>query len=248
MKTRFTFFLVPITLLLSIPSFAKTKAGHTYRLGAGIGYSYYLGDQMDYKITSNFGNFNENRSAQSIAFYKAINSNWELGGFARNASIMTLKSENTQGLECFFQDIQFTAQYSFNDNVDLSNSGITFNGTLGLGLINLKSRYFGVNPITETEVTNYATIGYGYADGYLGTKNAPDKVTAVTGHAGLNIGLRVSENIRIYLENNFNLTTTNKLSGNLYKYSWIPTDGYWYSGVALYIGFGGKTDACPRFY
>lgn len=203
---------------------------------------------MDYSITSNFGNFNENRTAKTIAFYKTINNNWEIGVFARDASMLTLKSENTQGLECFFQDAQIGVQYSFNDNIDLSRSAFTFNGSLGLGLIHFKSRYFGVNPISEKEISNYATIGFGIEDGYLGTRNSPDKVTAVTGHAGFNIGLRVSDNLRIYLENNFNLTTTNKLSGNLFKYSWIPTDGYWYSGIALYIGFGGKTDACPRFY
>jgi hypothetical protein len=238
--------LIIITLFLSIDS--KSKRGDSYIIGIGMVYKYYLGDQMDYKITNSFGNFNENRTAKTIAFYKTINSNWELGAFARDASMMTLKSENTQGLECYFQDIQFIAQYSLNDNVDLSGSAITYNATLGLGLINFKSRYFGVNPISEKEISNYATIGYGIEDGYLGTRNSPDKVTAVTGHAGFNIGLRVSDNLRIYLENNFNLTTTNKLSGNLFKYSWIPTDGYWYSGIALYIGFGGKTDACPRFY
>jgi hypothetical protein len=241
--------LIIITLFLSIDSYSKSKRGDSYRIGIGMGYNYYLGDQMDYKITNSFGNFNENRTAKTIAFYKTINSNWELGAFARDASMMTLKSENTQGLECYFQDIQFIAQYSLNDNVDLSGSAITYNATLGLGLINFKSRYFGVNPISEKEISNYATIGYGIEDGYLGTRNSPDKVTAVTGHAGINIGYRVSENINLYFENNFNLTTTNKLSGNLFKYSWIPTDGYWYSGLALYIRlFSKKADACPRFY
>ncbi|MFY8019969.1 MAG: hypothetical protein ACOVP1_02180 [Bacteroidia bacterium] len=237
-----------LIIIFSIQVNARTRGGNTYRLGVGSGYTYYLGNQMDYEITSGFGNFNENRVGQNLGFYKALNNQWELGGFVRNTSMLTLKSENTQGVECIFQDAQFTAQHSFNDNIELSGSPITFNATLGLGFIYFQSRYFTVDPVTAKEIQNFSTIGYGYADGFDGQKHDPSKRIAVTGHAGFNIGIRITKNINIYQENNFNLTTSNMLSGNLYKRSWIPTDGYWYSGLALYIRWGNKADACPRFY
>ena len=242
------YILVFFALFFYVQVDARTRGGSTYRLGVGTGYTYYLGNQMDYEITSGFGKFNENRVAQNIGFYKALNNQWEIGGFVRNASMMTLKSENTQGIECIFQDAQFTVQHSFNDNIELSGSPITFNASLGLGLIYFQSRYFTVDPLSEKELQNFSTIGYGFADGFGGQKHDPSKRISVTGHAGFNIGIRITKNINIYQENNFNLTTSNKLSGNLYKRSWIPTDGYWYSGIALYIRWGNKTDACPRFY
>lgn len=222
--------------------------GGDLRFGGGLGYTFYLGNQMDYSLTSGFGNFDEYRVGQSVGFYKPINNKWELGGFFRNTSMLTLKSKNTQGLECIFQDLQFSAQRSFNDNIDLSGEKFTINAQFGLGLILFQSRYFTVNPITGNEITNFSTIGLGYQDGFNGTKNMPNKMAGITGCAGINFGFRVSRNINLYLENNLNLTTTNRLSGNLYKRSWIPTDGYWYSGVAVYIRLGRNADACPRFY
>ena len=248
MKKPINLILVVITFFLSIYANSQSRNGDSFRIGIGMGYNYYLGDQMDYKITSSFGNFNENRTGKTIAFYKSINNKWELGAFARDASMMTLKSENTQGLECIFQDVQLTTQYSFNENINLNKSSTTINATFGLGIINFQSRYFEVEPISGKEMSNFTTIGFGIQNGFSGSKHDPNKVTAVTGHVGLNIGFRISKNINFYLENNFNLTTTNKLSGNLFKYSWIPPDGYWYSGIALYIRFNKKEAACPRFF
>ncbi len=227
---------------------ALNGRGGDLRFGAGIGYTFYLGNQMDYELTSGFGSFNEYRAGQTVAFYKPINNKWELGGFFRNTSMLTLKSENTQGLECIFKDLQFSAQYSFNDNINLLKKKYTINGQLGIGGIYFQSRYFIVDPITKKETMNFSTIGYNFEDGYLGQKNTPNKLYSITGCIGINLGIRISRNVNLYLENNLNLTTTNKLSGNLYKRSWIPTDGYWYSGVALYIRIRRNVDACPRFY
>ncbi|MFY8164994.1 MAG: hypothetical protein ACOVJ8_00295, partial [Sediminibacterium sp.] len=63
------------------------------------------------------------------------------------------------------------------------------------------------------------------------------------------LGYRFNKNFSLHWENTFNLSASKKMTVNLHKKSWIPTDGYFYSSAGLYIRFSGKRGqlACPKF-
>ncbi|MDP1725738.1 MAG: hypothetical protein Q8M15_03070 [Bacteroidota bacterium] len=224
-------------------------ANSNWRFGGGLGYSLYFTNQIDYTITTNYGNFNELIPSYFIGIYKKINTSFEVGIAARHASMLTLKSENSQGTQCDYNDVQAIIQYSFNDNIGLNNSRITWNAQIGLGAVNFRSMYFTVNTDTREILEIYSTLGYGLKR--ANKKDIADRKTVIVGNFGINIGLRVFQNMSVYFENSFNISTSNKMSGNLYKKSWIPPDCYVFSGVGIYFNLGnGGTDKridCPKF-
>jgi hypothetical protein len=79
--------------------------------------------------------------------------------------------------------------------------------------------------------------------------NLPNKKFAAIVNLGLNLGVRVTRNISLYWENSIQVSTSNKLSGNLAKQSLIPPDGYFYTGINLFYKFGmaGGRLTCPKF-
>lgn len=219
-----------------------------WRFGGGYGNSFYLTNQMDYAITRNFGEFEEVRPTYFGAAYKKLNSSMELGLNFRHGSMQTLKSENTQGTQCDFDDAQVTFGYSFNNNIGLEDKRYTINGQIALGGILFKSMYFTVDEDLQRIRKYYSTVGY---QGELSSsKDQENKQLAVVGNFGITLGFRLLNNVSIYWENNVNISTSNKMSGNLHKQSWIPPDGYFFTGVGLFINITparGKI-SCPRFY
>ncbi len=251
-----TFFLgIQILVLnevfgIGIPAYnLKMNTTSDWRFGGGIGYSLYFTNQMDYLITTQYGNFKELIPSYYMGIYKQINSSFEIGIAARQASMLTLKSENSQGTQCDYYDAQAIIQYSFNDNIGLTDSRITWNAQIGLGAVNFRSMYYSVNTDTREILEIYSTLGYGL--NRANRKDIANRKTVIVGNFGLNIGLRVFQNLSIYFENSFNISTSNKMSGNLYKKSWIPPDCYVFSGIGIYVNLGnggyGKRIDCPKF-
>lgn len=232
-----------------LPMRSNRSEREYWRFGGGIGYSLFFTNQMDYLITTNYGNFKELIPSYFLGVHKQLNSRFEIGVNARQASMLTLKSENSQGTQCDYYDFQIIAQYSLNNNINLSKSRITWNAQMGLGAVNFRSMYFIVNTDTREILEVYSTVGYDLNRIYK--KDIANRKTVIAGNFGLNIGLRVFQNMSIYLENSFNISTSNKMSGNLNKKSWIPPDCYVFSGIGIYFnlnsGSNGKRIDCPKF-
>ncbi len=253
-----TWLLFPSFLFASNP---KNKLSYRapiedWRFGLGYGTSLYFSDQMDYTITRNYGSFKEIRPTYFFGIFKNLNSSFEIGLNGQHGSMLTLKSENTQGSQCDFDEVQFITQYSLNDNIALSESRVTFNAQIGLGAIRFSAMYFTIDPTTQAIDNIVSTVGYGFYENryFPGNTNAQkdlaNKKMVVIGNLGLNLGVRVFDGLTVYWENSFNISTSNKLSGNLYKYSWIPPDCYVFSGIGLYINFSGNNQkklSCPKF-
>lgn len=216
-----------------------------FRFGFGIGYGLYVTNQMDYEITTNYGDFKELIPSYFAGAYKQVNKNLELGLQARFGSLLTLKSQNTQGTSCNFNELQASVVYSFTKDIAMKNKPYTINGIFSLGATNFRSRYFTLDPLTLKDIT-FAQVGY---DGTPSRLNQPERQTAIIGNMGLAIGYRFSRNLSIYWENTFNLSTSNKMTGNLAKKSYIPTDGYFFSSVGLFLRLGGRKSqlSCPKF-
>ncbi len=217
-----------------------------YRFGFGVGYSLYATNQMDYKITRNFGEFNELITSYQGGFSKVVNRDFEWGLQFRHGHLMTLKSENTQGSTCDFDDLQFNIDYSLNHNAGLRNGNFTLNTRIGLGGTMFRSRYFLTNPETMLITKTIASVGY---DGQMPAGLVQkEKQKAIIGNLGIVLGFRLGNNLTLYWETTTNISTSNKMSGNLAKKSWIPPDGYLFTGVGLYVNFGRSNQiGCPRF-
>src|ERR1044072_3328177 len=106
---------------------AVNKGLRDWRVGVGAGYALYVGNQMDYSITFGYGNFHELRTNYTVGAYKLINTQFEWGMVFKNGSFQTLKSQNTQGLQCEYDEFQFNLQFSLNENVALRGDNVTYN-------------------------------------------------------------------------------------------------------------------------
>jgi hypothetical protein len=224
-----------------------------WRFGVGTGYAFYLGDQMDYTLTRKYGDFNKLRPNLTLAAFKQISDEKEWGLVFKTGSFQTLKSSNTHGVQCNYQEIQSVWQRSLNNNIDLNGKGVTVNLQYGFGAMYYKSKYFAVNGNFKTEDFITSSVGYGYENrtDFMGNEytDIPNKKFAVLGNLGLNIGFRIAGNLSLYFENSIQVSTSNKLSGNLDKVSKIPPDGYFYTGLSLFYKFGkgGSRLVCPKF-
>jgi hypothetical protein len=224
-----------------------------WRFGVGTGYAFYLGDQMDYTLTRKYGDFNELRPNLTLAAFKQISDEKEWGLVFKTGSFQTLKSSNTQGVQCNYQEIQTIWQRSLNDNIDLNGNGVTVNFQYGFGLMYYKSKYFTVDDKISLENNIRSSVGYGLENrtNFMGIAyiDIPNKKFAVLGNLGLNLGFRIAANLSLYFENSIQVSTSNKLTGHLYKVSKIPPDAYFYTGLSLFYKFGkgGKRLVCPKF-
>jgi hypothetical protein len=218
-----------------------------FRFGGGVGFGFYLTNQMDYQITTNYGNFKEIIPSYFGGIYKVINNDFEVGIQFKQGHLLTLKSLNTRGSTCDFNEVQFMINYSLNHNVGLTQSKYTINAQLGLGATQFRSKYFTVNPATKDIDVIISSAGY---EGSLVTfKDQANKQVAVIGNFGLVLGYRLFKGVSIYWENTVNISTSNKMSGNLYKKSLIPPDSYFFSGIGIYINTSPKRGklGCPKF-
>jgi hypothetical protein len=229
----------------NIAKVGKSANLEDFRFGFGVGYGLYVTNQMDYKITTNYGDFKELIPSYFAAVYKQVNNNLEVGLQARFGSLLTLKSENTQGTSCDFNEVQVSVVHSFTKDIAMDSKPFTVNGIFSLGITNFRSKYFTIDRITEKEKI-VAQVGYG---GISAKMNQPNRQTAIIGNTGIAIGYRFSRSLSMYWENTFNLSTSNKMTGNLAKRSYIPTDGYFFSSVGLYIRFSDRKGqlSCPKF-
>lgn len=218
-----------------------------FRFGGGVGCGFYLTNQMDYAITMNYGSFKEIIPSYFGGIYKVINDDFEAGIQFKSGHLLTLKSENTQGSTCDFNEGQLQVNYSFNHNVGLTKGKHTINAQIGLGATQFRSKYFTVDPTTKVIDVVYSSVGY--EGSIITVKDQANKQVAVIGNFGIVLGYRLFKGVSIYWENTVNISTSNKMSGNLHKKSWIPPDSYFFSGVGLYINISpnrGKI-GCPKF-
>lgn len=242
---------------LGMNSTQKYETKGSTRLGISTGVNLYIGTQMDYQLTRNFGDINELKLGYGLGVYRTMNNNWEFGAVLKQGSFASLKSNKTQGIMGNFNEMQINFQKSLNNNILLDVASLTFNLQLGFGGIYYQSQYFYTDPRKQSITQIASSIGYGYSgEGQFRAQkfyNIPDKKFAAVGNIGFNIGYRLSGNMILYFENIYTQTTTTTLSGNLLMDSNFPPDGIFYSGLSLYLNLGKKIgsfgrNSCPRWF
>jgi hypothetical protein len=242
---------------LGLNSIQKYGTKGSTRLGISTGVNLYVGYQMDYQLTRNFGEINELKLGYGLGVYRTMNNNWESGLTLKQGSFSSLKSNNTQGIMGKFNEIQFNLQKSLNENILLDVASLTFNVQFGLGAIQYQSQYFYLDPKKQSITQIASSVGYGYTgQGEFRAQkfyNIPDKKIAIVGNIGFNIGYRLSGNMMLYFENIYSQSTSTKLSVNLIMDTKVPPDGIFYSGLSLYVNLGKKVgsfgrNSCPRWF
>jgi hypothetical protein len=268
-------FVIMISILLLLSNFTlKASELNTYhlnspskvqkygtkgslRVGVSTGLNLYVGNQMDYQITRNFGEINELKLGYGLGIYRSLQNNWEYGATLKHGGFESLKSNNTQGIMGNFDEFQINFQKSLNDNILLDASSLTVNLQVGFGALYYQSQYFYVDPRKQSITQIASSIGYGQTgEGQFRAskfKNIENKQITFSGNTGINIGYRLSGNLIFYWENVFTLTTSSTVSGNLITDTKLPTDGMFYTGISLYANIGKKVgsfgrNSCPRWF
>jgi hypothetical protein len=232
-------------ILFSVKTNAQFFDG--LRVGIGVGKSIYWGSQMDFAFRTNTYGKSEFNNGYNFQIYKAINNSSELGFRYLTAELWSFKSKNTLALNTHVDEFSFIYQYSLNNNIDLSKSRITFNVSAGLGLINFKSIFYSIDKPNDFSNIS-SSVGYGNI--FTSSKKVePNKITALSGTIGFNVGVRLATNLSLYFENSFTLSGSNKITGNLMINSSIPNNGYTYHALSIYLNLGNQKGkiGCPKF-
>lgn len=237
-------------IVFSISSFvSNSQILNGFRIGGGVGESIYWGSQMDGKMSFNTYNKSEFNPGFNFQLYKAIDTKNELGFRYLNTQLWSFKTSNLQATNAKINEFAIIYQRSLNENSSLYSGRMLFthNLVLGLSMISFKSRSFTIDPNTKI-FSVLSSVGYpnDYTTSGL---SKPEDQLAVGGIIGYNIGLRLSNNFTIYLENTFTLSTNNDIHGNLTSKSKITNNGYTYSALSLYFNINSRVNplGCPKF-
>jgi hypothetical protein len=221
----------------------------TIRVGAGIGGSIYVGNQMDENISFSTYNKSEVNIGNHFELYKTINNNNEIGFRYLATDLWSFKSNNTLALNAEINEFAFIYQRSLNNNSNIDLEKFTINAVGGLGACYFKSAFYDIN-IENRSFSPFSAVGFGN----IATKSGnviPEKEVAWLAILGFNVGYRVNNYMSVYFENTLTLSNTNKISGNLFRKSNLPPDGYFYSAFTVYINYvsfkNHKRVKCPKF-
>ncbi len=244
LKYRFTFF----TLLFSCGILLAQIGG--IRIGGGVGYSLYVGNQMDDKISLSTRGKSELNLGSTLQLHMAINDKYELGIKYLTTSLWSFKSKDQLGLSAEIEEVGIILQRSLNDNIKIDNSHFTFNVFAGLGICQFKSAFYDFTVPNGGFNVPITSVGYGNSPTISGI-SLPNKLIQPILIGGISVGFRITDFMTIYFENSFSTTNSNKISGNLFRKNAIPPDGYTFHAISLYLNYykfnGSRRLGCPKF-
>lgn len=216
------------------------------RFGFGVGSSIYWGSQMDTKIVTNTLGKSEINSGINFQVYKSIDNVNEFGIRFLSSELWSFKSNNQLALNNQFKELSFLYQRSLNQNIKLNNSPFTVNLLAGVGVLYYSATFYR---IIDNNLNDFSSIGAG--DKPISTPSylIKEKVPAVSGIIGLNLGFKLSPRFLLYFENSFSLSFDNRFTGNLSLKSKFPNNGFTYNALSLYINWGNQKGriGCPKF-
>ncbi len=247
--------LVCFTVIQTFHLLAQSNEFSKYilnsRIGIGTGINLYTGTAGDAKITFAKGNYSELKNATDFFVLTKLNSKWDVG------------FRYTQGhLWSFFVNSQILAFEAHTQDIQIiANRDITpafFNGyqfsleaLFGAGFANFQSKMYSTDPSVSAFSTS---IGYGRNETNAAGIQLHQASTINTFliSTGLKLNYHIHSLVNIFWESRLNLTSTGKLSGNMFRKSNIPPDAFWSNLIGLEFSLGrnknnSKRISCPRF-
>jgi hypothetical protein len=216
------------------------------RLGFGVGSSIYWGSQMDTKIVTNTLGKSEINSGLNFQIYKSFDNINEFGIRFLSSELWSFKSNNQLALNNQFKELSFLYQRSLNQNVKLNNGPFTVNLLAGVGVLYYSASFYTIN---NNNLRIFSSIGAGDKPVSDPSFLIKEKVPAISGIIGLNLGFKLSPRLLLYLENSFSLSLDNRFTGNLSLKSKFPNNGFTYNALSLYLYLGSPKGIirCPKF-
>lgn len=216
------------------------------RLGFGLGSSIYWGSQMDTKIETNTLGKSEINSGLNFQIYKSFDNTNEFGIRFLNSELWSFKSNNQLALNNQFKELSFLYQRSLNQNVKLNNGPLTVNLLAGVGVLYYSASFYTIN---NNNLRIFSSIGAGDKPVSDPSFLIKEKVPAISGIIGLNLGFKLSPRLLLYFENSFSLSLDNRFTGNLSLKSKFPNNGFTYHALSLYLNWGNQKGriGCPKF-
>jgi hypothetical protein len=216
------------------------------RLGFGVGSSIYWGSQMDTKIVTNTLGKSEINSGLNFQIYKSFDNINEFGIRFLSSELWSFKSNNQLALNNQFKELSFLYQRSLNQNVKLNNGPLTVNLLAGVGVLYYSASFYTIN---NNNLRIFSSIGAGDKPVSDPSFLIKEKIPAISGIIGLNLGFKLSPRLLLYLENSFSLSLDNRFTGNLSLKSKVPNNGFTYHALSLYLNWGNQKGriGCPKF-
>ncbi len=216
------------------------------RLGFGVGSTIYSGSQMDNKIETNTLGKSEINSGLNFQIYKSFDNINEFGIRFLSSELWSFKSNNQLALNNQFKELSFLYQRSLNQNVKLNNGPLTVNLLVGVGVLYYSASFYTIN---NNNLRIFSSIGAGDKPVSDPSFLIKEKVPAISGIIGLNLGFKIGPRLLLYLENSFSLSLDNRFTGNLSLKSKVPNNGFTYHALSLYLNWGNQKGriGCPKF-
>ncbi len=247
-----------VKLLLVLIFFINQYAGFaqkasklaSYKFYASYGIPIYFGHAREFTTPrSQDGYGTEYTSGYRLGFYKTFNNFWELGVNYGNQKINGIKEAGkTWGDKSIFEsdvkEFGLTANYSFNENLYLTQGKLSYNGIMGLGAIQYSSAFYRFLPdkwmMNSIGLNRVPTPGHVY-----------DKAIAYYVQLGFGVFYRLSPRFILSAENTLQVLSTKNLASDGNVNSNIKTfDTYTFSslGIAMRLApIGSKRMKCRIF-
>lgn len=228
----------------------RVGAPASSNIGIGVGNAFYVGDQRLYAI-SNYKQQSEIQPSFTFFYNQNLSRRCNFTLRYQNANMFTMHQSKQYAFNINLQNFSAIYEYSLNNNADYAQGRFAVNSVFGLGMLNYKAKFYGINENESEDI--YSSIGYGQNNKVeSATKTAqssPETKYAFNATVGLNLGYKIANPIIIVWQNSLNITSISTLTGNINRNTTLPPDSYFYTGIGLLVKIGTASGrSCPRFY
>ncbi len=244
-------FLFFQTSLLNAQSFDIGKYISNSKIGIGTGLNFYVGTAGDGKITFQKGNYTELKNLTDLYLVTRLNQKWDIGfRYAEGHLWSFFVNSDVLAFEAHSKDFQVIANTNITPDI-FKGKGLNLEAGFGLGLARFHSKMYSI----DNQISTFSTsIGYGRDETNVeGIKiHESQERTTFLVSSGIKLNYELISKFNLFWESRFNLTTTSKFSGNMYRNSPFPPDAFWSNVLGLELNFGqtgnsSKRIRCPRF-
>jgi len=228
----------------------------TWKVYGSYGLPVYWGHAREFTTPrSQEGYGTEYTSGYRLGLYKSFNNFWEMGANYGSQKINGIKEAGKSwGDKSIFEseakEFGLTCNYSFNENLYLTNDRFSYNGIIGLGAIQYSSAFYRFIPNSSNIIDKYMMNSVGL--NRVPTPNhIYDKAIAYYIQLGFGVFYKLSPQFILSLENTIQVTSTRNLASDGNSNPNIKTyDSYSFSSLGLAMRFapmGSKRIRCKLF-
>lgn len=248
-NTRKLMFVLTIMLVNGVVSGQHISKLATWKIYGSYGLPVYWGHAREFTTPrSQEGYGTEYTGGYRLGLYKTFNNFWELGVNYGAQKINGIREAGTTwGPKSIFEadvkEFGLTCNYSFNENLFLTNDRYSINGIMGIGALQYSSAFYRFIPdkyMINSVGLNRLLPGHVY-----------DKAVAYYAQLGVGFFYKLSPRFVLSFENTLQITSTKNMASDGNSNPSIKTyDSYSFSSLGLAMRFapiGSKRIRCKLF-